>query len=334
MSWKTLLDLLLSDSMIKAAIFPGVTFIIALAMMTVWYERKLLARVALRIGPLHVGKVAGVFQLVGDGVKLIAKEVAVPGKALKSGFVLMPVLGAFIPMMIYPFLPFGADWIIFPSEIGLLLAFAVIAISPIPLLLAAWSSRSKYPFLGMLRLAFQLFAYEVPMFLALASVVVLSGTFNLEKIVAEQAALPYVFPLPLSFLVFFISSIAESERIPFDLPTAEQELVAGWTTEYSGILYELIMLSSYLKLNALTILTVLLFFGGWMGPPIPFLPEVITAPFWLLLKSLILLSLILLFRGVYPRITIDRLLDIGWRILIPLALINLFAAALLSAYVF
>lgn len=329
---KEILDLLLSEEAVKAAVFPGVLFVMALATLTVWYERKLLARVALRIGPLHVGKVAGILQLIGDGVKLITKEVIVPGGAVKPGFLLMPILASIIPLMMYAFLPYGAGWIIYPSELSLLIVFAIIAISPIPLLLAGWCSRSKYPFIGVVRLAFQLFAYEVPMFLALASTVVLSGSFNLQKIVEAQVKLPYIIPLPLSFIVFFVCAVAEAERVPFDLPTAEQEIVAGWTTEYSGVLYELLMLSSYLKLNGLCILASLLFLGGWLGPQIPMVPWELTAPAWLLLKSLILLSLILLFRGVYPRITIDRLLDIGWRILIPMALVNLFAATLISAY--
>ncbi len=325
-----ILKALVSKEMVMVLFFPGITFITALSMFSLWFERKLVARVALRLGPVHVGKIGGILQVIGDGVKLISKEIIIPSTANRLGFILMPIIASIFPLLIYPFIPFGGGWVIYPSEIGLLLIFAVVALSPIPLLLAAWVSGTKYPFIGLLRLAFQLFAYEVPMFLALASVVVLAGSFNLERIVEAQARVPFIFLLPLSFLVFFISVLAESERIPFDIPTAEQEIVSGWMAEYSSIFFELLMLASYLKLNGLALLTTALFLGGWMGPPIPFMPREIYEPMWMILKTMGLLFFILLFRGVYPRITMDRLLDLGWRVLIPLALINLFFAVLLA----
>lgn len=328
-----IIEFLLSEEFIKAAIFPGITFVMLYALFTVWYERKLLARVALRIGPLHVGKIAGVLQLVADAVKLLTKEVILPSKSQKILFVASPMIGGFIPLMIFPFMPFGRGWTIFPSEVSLLIVFAVIAVSPIPFLVAAWASRSKYPFMGMLRFGFQLFAYEVPLFLSLIPVVILAGSLDLHDIVMAQSSLPFILILPLSFIVFMISGIAEVERIPFDIPTAEQELVAGWTTEYSGVMLEFIQLGIYLKVDALSILASLLFLGGWHGPDIPLLPAEIEEPLWLMLKSLVVLSFILLLRGVYPRITIDRLLDLGWRLLIPLALINIFVAAVLAVYV-
>lgn len=330
---ESLLKFILSEEFIRAAIFPGITFVLFYALFTVWYERKLLARVALRIGPLHVGKVAGILQLVADAVKLLTKEVVIPFKSSRKVFFISPVIGGFIPLLIFPFMPLGERWVIFPSDVSLLIVFAVIAISPIPFIIAAWASRSKYPFIGMIRLGFQLFAYEVPLFLALIPVIILSGSLDLKDIVYAQQTIPFILLLPLSFIVFLISSIAEVERIPFDLPTAEQELVAGWTTEYSGVLLEFIQLGVYLKADALAILTSLLFLGGWHGPDIPFIPPDIEQPLWLLLKSLVLLSFILFLRGVYPRITIDRLLDIGWRILIPLALLNIFIAAFLKIYI-
>lgn len=328
-----IVKLLTSEEFIKAAVFPGITFVMLYALFTVWYERKLLARVALRIGPLHVGKIAGVFQLIADAVKLLTKEVIVPSKSYKVLFVASPIIGGFIPLLIFPFIPFGENWIIYPSSVSLLLAFAVIAVSPIPFLVAAWASRSKYPFIGMLRFGFQLFAYEVPLFLAMIPVAMVAGSLDLKAIVLAQEKFPFILILPFSFIVFLISSIAEVERVPFDIPTAEQELVAGWTTEYSGVLLEFIQLGAYLKADALAVIASILFLGGWIGPNIPFIPLQLQQPFWLMLKSLILLSFILFLRGVYPRITIDRLLDLGWRILIPLALLNIFIAALLIVYV-
>jgi NADH-quinone oxidoreductase subunit H len=327
------IELLTSDEFIKAAFFPGITFVMLYALFTVWYERKLLARVALRIGPLHVGKIAGIFQLIADAVKLLTKEVIVPSRSHRILFVASPIIGGFIPLLIFPFIPFGRNWIIYPSDVSLLLVFAVIAVSPIPFLVAAWASRSKYPFIGMLRFGFQLFAYEVPLFLAMIPVAMVAGSLDLQAIVKAQEKFPFILVLPFSFIVFLVSSIAEVERIPFDLPTAEQEIVAGWTTEYSGVLLEFIQLGVYLKADALAVTTSILFLGGWHGPSIPFIPIEIQEPLWLMLKSLIVLSFVLFLRGVYPRITIDRLLDIGWRILIPLALLNIFIAAILIAYI-
>lgn len=327
------IKLLTSEEFIKAAVFPGITFVMIYALFTVWYERKLLARVALRIGPLHVGKIAGIFQLIADAVKLLTKEVIVPSRSHRMLFLASPIIGGFTPLLIFPFIPFGENWVIYPSNVSLLLVFAVLAISPIPFLVSAWASRSKYPFIGMLRFAFQLFAYEVPLFLAMIPVAMVAGSLDLEAIVIAQGRLPFISILPFSFIVFLISSIAEVERVPFDIPTAEQELVAGWTTEYSGVLLEFIQLGAYLKADALAIISSILFLGGWHGPGIPFIPIELQQPFWLMLKSLIVLSFILFLRGVYPRITIDRLLDLGWRVLIPLALLNIFIAALLIVYV-
>jgi NADH-quinone oxidoreductase subunit H len=235
----------------------------------------------------------------------------------------MPSVALILSLLLYAFLPFGAGWIIYPSEIGLLLFFAVLALSPVPILLAAYASGSKYPFIGLVRLALQLFGYEVPLFLALAGVVMMAGSFNIERIVEAQAVVPFIVPQVLGFLVFFIAALAESERVPFDIPTAESEIVFGWQTEYSGAHFVVIQLAAYEKTLALCILGALLYLGGWHGPPIPFLPDSVTAPLWVVLKALILFTLMVLIRGAYPRFTIDRVLDLGWRYLIPLGLINL-----------
>jgi len=309
---RTFLTWIFSDAFVKAAVFPGALFSTVLGMFAVWYERKLLARVMLRVGPLHVGKVSGVLQLVADAIKFLAKELITPSGAIKPLFWTMPSVALILSLLLYAFLPFGAGWIIYPSEIGLLLFFAVLALSPVPILLAAYASGSKYPFIGLVRLALQLFGYEVPLFLALAGVVMMAGSFNIERIVEAQAVVPFIVPQVLGFLVFFIAALAESERVPFDIPTAESEIVFG-----------IIQLAAYEKTLALCILGALHYLGGWHGPPIPFLPDSVTAPFWVVLKALILFTLMVLIRGAYPRFTIDRVLDLGWRYLIPMALINL-----------
>ncbi|MCS7136049.1 MAG: NADH-quinone oxidoreductase subunit NuoH [Nitrososphaerota archaeon] len=329
---QTLRDFILflhSDAFIKAIIFPGLLFILTFVMFTIWFERKLLARVMVRLGPLHVGKYAGLLQLVADAVKLLSKELIVPEKAIKPLYVSMPVLCGALSMLAFAFLPVGPGWVIYPSDISLLLVFVVLAVTPITILVAGWASRSKYSFVGMVRFAFQVFSYEVPFFLAIASVTLAARSFNLEKIVEAQAGLPFIIPALLGFIVFLITAIAEVERVPFDLPTAEQELVSGWQTEYTGAYFALFYLAAYIKLDAVAILTALLFLGGWHGPSIPGIPESILGPFWLILKSLIVVFLVLLLRGVFPRITLDKLLDLGWRVLIPLALLNILIVAVL-----
>lgn len=318
-----------SDAFIKATVFPGVLFILIFVMMTIWFERKLLARVMLRIGPLHVGRYAGLLQLVADAVKLISKELIVPERAIKSLYISMPILGGFMTMLAFAFLPFGNDWIIYPSDIGLLLIFVILAIAPLTVLVAGWASRCKYSYVGTIRFAFQIFSYEVPLFLSIASVALASRSFDLEKIVEAQANMPFIVPLILGFIVFFIVSLAEVERVPFDMPTAEQELVSGWMTEYSGAYFALFYLGAYIKLDVIAVLTSLLFLSGWHGPAIPGIPASIYEPMWLLLKSCIVLSIIILLRGTLPRITMDKLLDIGWKYLIPLSILNLFITALL-----
>ncbi|MEN3047586.1 MAG: complex I subunit 1 family protein [Candidatus Caldarchaeales archaeon] len=323
---KTLLTWVFSDAFIKAAIFPGALFSTILGMFAVWYERKLLARVMLRVGPLHVGKVSGVLQLIADAVKFLAKEPITPSSAIKPLFWTMPSAALLLSLLLFAFLPFGAGWIIYPSEIGLLLFFAVIAVSPIPILLAAYASGSKYPLIGLTRMALQLFGYEVPLFLALAGVVLMAGSFNIEKIVEAQSKAPFVLPQFIGFVVFFTAVLAETERVPFDIPTAEGEIVFGWQTEYSGAHFVVFQLAMYEKALALCVLGALLYLGGWHGPPIPFLPETVAAPFWVIVKALILFTLMVLIRGAYPRLSIDRVLDVGWRYLIPLALLNLLVA--------
>ncbi|MCS7095222.1 MAG: NADH-quinone oxidoreductase subunit H [Thaumarchaeota archaeon] len=320
---RTLLSWIFSEAFIKAAIFPGALFSTILGMFAVWYERKLLARVMLRVGPMHVGKVSGILQLIADAVKFLAKEPITPSSAIRPLFWVMPSAALLLSLLLFAFLPFGAGWIIYPSEIGLLLFFAVIAVSPIPILLAAYASGSKYPFIGLTRMALQLFGYEIPLFLALAGVVLMAGSFNLQEIVEAQARAPFVLPQFIGFVVFFTAALAETERVPFDIPTAEGEIVFGWQTEYSGAHFVVFQLAMYEKTLALCVLGSLLYLGGWHGPPLPFVPETISAPFWVVVKSLIVFTLMVLIRGAYPRLSIDRVLDIGWRYLIPLALLNL-----------
>jgi NADH-quinone oxidoreductase subunit H len=321
---------LYSEPFIKAAIFPGALFSTLVGLFAVWFERKLFARVSLRIGPLHVGRVSGLLQLVADAVKFLSKERIIPEGVNRPLFVLMPCLALVLSLLLYAFLPFGAGWIIFPSDIGLLLFFLVAALTPVPIVLAGYASRSKYPFIGMSRMALQLFAYEIPLFLALLGVVLAAGSLNLEKIVEAQLAVPFAVTQVLGFIVFTATMLAETERLPFDIPTAEGEIVFGWQTEYSGVYFLMIQLAMFEKVLAFCFLAAIIYLGGWIGPPIPGVPETISAPFWVILKALLVFTFVALLRGVYPRLTIEKVLDLGWRYLIPLGLVNLILVASFS----
>jgi NADH-quinone oxidoreductase subunit H len=328
---KSIIKLTLTEPFIKAVVFPGALFGIILGLFAVWYERKILARIMLRVGPLHVGKVSGILQLVADALKILSKERIVPDVRNKYLFVLMPGVALVLSLLLFAFLPFGAGWIIYPSDIGLLLFFGVLAVSPIPIVLAGYAAGSKYPFIGMSRFALQLFGYEIPMFLSLTGIIMSARSFDLVKIVEAQSIMPFILPQFLGFIVFFITMIAESERIPFDIPTAESEIVSGWHTEYSGVYFLMIQFTSYEKTLALCVLASLIYLGGWHGPSIPFVRETISAPFWVILKALILFTILVIIRGAYPRLTLGRVLDIGWKYLIPLGFINLLLTSGLSA---
>ncbi|MEM2095005.1 MAG: complex I subunit 1 family protein [Candidatus Caldarchaeum sp.] len=317
-----------SEPFVKAAIFPGATFVAVLGILSVWYERKLLARVMLRIGPFHVGKYGGWLQVVADAVKFLSKEYIIPSRARRKLFITMPMAALVLSALLFAFIPFSEYWVIYRSDISVLLIFLLLAVSPIPFIIAGWASGSKYSFIGMIRFAFQVFAYEIPLFLALTGVIIAARSFDIVDIVNSQYAVPFIITQVIGFLVFFIAALSEAERIPFDLPTAEQELVEGWMVEYGSVGFLTIQLAMYTKLDALIFLTVNLYLGGWHGPMLPGIPATIAHPFWVFVKFLVLLSIVLLFRGVYTRITMKKILDLGWRVLIPLALINLFIVSL------
>ncbi|MEM1943418.1 MAG: complex I subunit 1 family protein [Candidatus Caldarchaeum sp.] len=317
-----------SEPFVKAAIFPGATFVAVLGILSVWYERKLLARVMLRIGPFHVGKYGGWLQVVADALKFLSKEYIIPSRARRKLFITMPMAALVLSALLFAFIPFSEYWVIYRSDISVLLIFLLLAVSPIPFIIAGWASGSKYSFIGMIRFAFQVFAYEIPLFLALTGVIIVARSFDIVEIVNSQYAVPFIITQVIGFLVFFIAALSEAERIPFDLPTAEQELVEGWMVEYGSVGFLTIQLAMYTKLDALIFLTVNLYLGGWHGPMLPGVPETIAHPFWVFVKFLVLLSIVLLFRGVYTRITMKKILDLGWRVLIPLALINLFIVSL------
>ncbi len=343
---------LMATDFFRIAAFPGFGFAALLAAGTIFIERKMLAKLQLRVGPFYCGKIEGILQLMGDGLKLISKEIIIPAKADKPLFWAAPVLFVGAAAAFVALIPVAPGWVVADVDMGLLAVFAVIGFFPIITILSAWSANSKFPFIGGIRALFQMVSFEIPLILSLLGVVIVTGTLNLSEISASQSFFPWIVFLPVGAIVFFITMLAELERIPFDLPEAESEIVAGWLTEFSGMMYGLVQLGTYLKLYAFAALFVVLFLGGWNGPmvvppfpeellvgvemgpvkvgPFPGLPlfdqAMLNGTFWFVIKTVGVIFFILLPRGVFPRIRIDMLLSLGWTKLIGLAFVNIFIA--------
>src|SRR5919205_2357206 len=258
-----LIGTLIHGTLFKVAVFPGFTYAALIAAATIFIERKFLAKMQLRVGPLYAGKIEGILQLIADGLKLISKEIIIPSGADKPLFWAAPIAFVATAAAVVSLIPAGPGWVVADIVVGLLAVFAILGFFPLIALLFSWASNSKYPFIGGLRALHQLIAFEIPFILSALSVVILAGSLNLTDIALAQKAFWYILFLPISAFVFYISSLAELERIPFDLPEAEAEIVAGWLTETSGMIYGLIQLGSYIKVYALSALFVILFLGGW-----------------------------------------------------------------------
>ena len=343
-----IIQFFMQTELFKVAVFPGFTYAALIAAVTIFVERKFLAKMQLRVGPLYAGKIEGIFQLIADGLKLVSKEIIVPSGADKPIFWAAPIAFVATAAAVTALIPAAPGWVVADLEVGLIAVFAVFGFFPLIALLFSWASNSKYPFIGGLRALHQLIAFEIPFILSALSVVILAGTLNLTEIAEAQQPYWYILFLPISAFVFYISSLAEVERVPFDLPEAESEIVAGWLTETSGMIYGLIQLGTYIKLYALSAIFVMLFRGGWAGPQIfpqelgpsgektPLVqmltlegiynPISFNAVFWFTLKTFGVIMLMLLPRGINPRIRIDILLHTGWYKLIVLAFINIFIA--------
>jgi NADH-quinone oxidoreductase subunit H len=343
-----IIQFFMQTDLFKVAVFPGFTYAALIAAVTIFVERKFLAKMQLRVGPLYAGKIEGIFQLIADGLKLVSKEIIVPSGADKPIFWAAPIAFVATAAAVTALIPAAPGWVVADLDVGVIAVFAVFGFFPLIALLFSWASNSKYPFIGGLRALHQLIAFEIPFILSALSVVILAGTLNLTEIAEAQQQYWYILFLPISAFVFYISSLAEVERVPFDLPEAESEIVAGWLTETSGMIYGLIQLGTYIKLYALSAIFVILFLGGWAGPQIfphelgppgektPLVqmltlegiynPIQFNAVFWFTLKTFGVIMLMVLPRGISPRIRIDILLHTGWYKLIVLAFINIFIA--------
>ena len=340
----------MTTDLFRIVAFPGFGFAALIAAAVIFVERKMLAKLQLRVGPFYCGKIEGILQLMGDGFKLLSKEIIIPAKADKPLFWAAPVLFVATAAAFVALIPVAPGWVVADVDIGLIAVFAVIGFFPIITILSAWAANSKFPFIGEIRALFQMVSFEIPLILSFLGVVIVTGTLNLSEIAASQSIFPWIIFFPIGAIVFFITMLAELERIPFDLPEAESEIVAGWLTELSGMMYGLVQLGSYLKLYAFAGLFVVVFLGGWSGPmlwppfpeeiitegielgpvtaQIPGLPifdqEVLNGILMFVLKTVGVIFFILLPRGVFPRVRVDILLDLGWKKLIGLAFVNIF----------
>jgi len=304
----------------------GVVLVVLLlaAGYLVWVERKLIGRLQVRYGPNRAGPF-GLLQLMADLIKLATKEDTVPGAADKTIFLLAPAVVGVTAMLIFAVIPFGNRFtlygrpipmVITDLNVALLFVIALSSLGVYGVVLGGWASNSKYSLLGGIRGAAQMISYELSLGLSLVPVVMLAQSFSLVNIVSAQARYPFILVQPVSFLIFFISAMAEIKRIPFDMPEAENELVAGYHAEYSGMRFGLFFLGEYITLIVLGGLVAAFFLGGWRGP---FLPPLI----WFIVKVLAIVLVMIWIRGTLPRLRYDQLMSLGWKVLIPVALLNI-----------
>ena len=306
-------------SEIYKIIFLLLPVLVSIALI-VWLDRRVWAFVQKRKGPNVVGPF-GILQTLADALKFIFKEIIIPASANKVIFVLAPIITLTLALIAWAVIPFSNEMVLANINVGILYLFAVSSLSVYGIIMGGWASNSKYPFLGAIRSAAQMVSYEVSIGIIIINVLLCVGSLNLNKIVLAQENVWFIFPLFPMFIVFFISALAETNRPPFDLPEAESELVAGYQTEYSGMMYAMFWLGEYANILLLCALGSILFLGGWLSPidiyPLNLLPGV----FWMIFKILGLFILFSLVKAIVPRYRFDQLMRLGWKIFLPLSLI-------------
>ena len=306
----------MSDIVRQLIILFGIlTVVLTIGGLLIWLERRMLGLWQYRYGPNRVGPF-GLLQVVADMIKVFTKEDWIPPFADKAVFIIAPAVIVVVVLMSYTVIPFAPGIEVVDLNIGLLFFLAMSSLGVYSVALAGWASSSKYSLLGGLRASAQMLCYEVFMGLSLMGVVMQAGSFNLRDIVEAQRGLWFVVPQFIGFVVFFIAGIAETHRLPFDLPEAESELVAGFHSEYSGLKFGMFFVGEYLGVTLISALTVALFFGGWMGPVLPPL-------LWFLVKTFIFICFFILLRASLPRPRYDQLMSFGWKVMLPLSLANL-----------
>ena len=310
-------------------LFLLVPVLVSVAMI-VWLDRRVWAFVQKRQGPNVVGPF-GLLQSLADALKYIFKEIIIPASSNKVIFILAPIITMTLALIAWAVIPFGEDQVLANINVGILYIFAVSSLGVYGIIMGGWASNSKYPFLGAIRSAAQMVSYEVSIGIIIINVLLCVGSLNLSDIVLAQQNMWFIIPLFPMFVIFFISALAETNRPPFDLPEAEAELVAGYQTEYSGMMYAMFWLGEYANILLMCALGSILFLGGWLSP-IDFYPfNIIPGALWLIFKILLLFILFALVKAIVPRYRYDQLMRLGWKIFLPLSLIYV---VLTASYLF
>ena len=288
--------------------------------LIVWLDRRIWAFVQKRKGPNVVGPF-GLLQTLADALKYIFKEIIIPASANKTIFILAPIITLTLSLIAWAVIPFSSEMVLANINVGILYLFAISSLSVYGIIMGGWASNSKYPFLGAIRSAAQMVSYEVSIGIIIVNVLVCVGSLNLNQIVLAQEKVWFIFPLFPMFVIFFISALAETNRPPFDLPEAESELVAGYQTEYSGMMYAMFWLGEYANILLLCALGSILFLGGWLSPIDVFPFNNLPGPMWMILKILMLFILFSLVKAIVPRYRFDQLMRLGWKIFLPFSLV-------------
>ena len=313
-------DLIIPGGIIIAQIMAVLMPVLISVAFLVYAERKVLALIQLRRGPNVVGPF-GILQSFADALKLLTKENIVPANSNKIVFLLAPIITMVLSLAGWAVIPFAPNWVIADINVGIMYLFAVSSLGVYGIIMAGWASNSQYPFLGALRSAAQMVSYEVSIGFVIITVLLCVGSLNLSKIVEAQETVWFAIPLLPMFVVFFISALAETNRLPFDLPEDESTLVAGFFTEYSSASFVLFFLGEYASMILMSSMTVILFMGGWLPPfdifPLNAVPGVI----WFVIKVIFILFLFIWVRGTFPRYRYDQLMRLGWKIFLPLSLL-------------
>ena len=297
-------------------IFGVILIPLSIAAGLIWVERRLLSVWQDRLGPNRVGPF-GLFQVIADTIKLFFKEDWVPPFSDRPVFVMAPGILMITILLTFSVIPFGPGFLVFDSNLGILFFLGNSSLGVYSIVLGGWASNNKYSLIGAMRASAQMLTYEVFMGLSLMGVVMMADSFSFNSIVLAQKGGWFIFPQFVGFIVFFIAGLAETHRLPFDIPEAEGELGAGYHTEYSGMKFGMFFVGEYLGITLISAIMATLFFGGWLGPA--FLPPV----FWFLIKTMALICMFILLRASLPRPRYDQLMEFGWKFLLPLSLLNL-----------
>ena len=299
-------------------LFLLVPVLVSVAMI-VWLDRRVWAFVQKRQGPNVVGPF-GLLQSLADALKYIFKEIIIPSSSNKVIFILAPIVTMTLALIAWAVIPFSATQVLADINVGILYLFAVSSLGVYGIIMGGWASNSKYPFLGAIRSAAQMVSYEVSIVVIIINVLLCVGSLNLNDIVIAQQNLWFVIPLFPMFVIFFISALAETNRPPFDLPEAEAELVAGYQTEYSGMMYAMFWLGEYANILLMCAMGAILFLGGWLSPIDIYPFTLVPGAIWLILKILLLFFLFALVKAIVPRYRYDQLMRLGWKVFLPLSL--------------